>query len=112
MVQSWLATLFYKCQTTTIMVRCVAVQHQRHRVARLCRALVAPTNMLHIVVLSLLPTGGLQTSDASSSTIAQAAKQARNLTHPQLCLDAIQFGVEHGGYAGLQKARSKPCSNP
>ena len=25
--------------------------------------------------------------------------------HPQLCLDAIQFGVEHGGYAGLQKAR-------
>ncbi|KAL4446209.1 hypothetical protein ABPG77_003016 [Micractinium sp. CCAP 211/92] len=34
---------------------------------------------------------------------SQAAKQARNLTHPLLCLDAIQYGVEHGGRAGLQK---------
>ena len=34
---------------------------------------------------------------------AQAARQARNLTHPQLCLDAIQCGVENGGFAGLDK---------
>ena len=37
------------------------------------------------------------------ATLSQAARQARNLTHPQLCLDAIQYGVEHGGYAGLEK---------
>ena len=37
--------------------------------------------------------------------LAQAARQARNLTHPLLCLDAIQYGVEHGGYAGLEKVR-------
>ncbi len=37
--------------------------------------------------------------------LMQAARQARNLTHPLLCLDAIQFGVEHGGYAGLEKVR-------
>lgn len=36
---------------------------------------------------------------------AQAAKRARNLTHPQLCLDAIQAGVTNGGAAGLKKAR-------
>lgn len=33
----------------------------------------------------------------------QAAKQARGLAHPQLCLDAIQAGIEAGGHAGLQK---------
>ncbi len=38
-------------------------------------------------------------------SLVQAAKQARNLTHPLLCLDAIQYGVEHGGRAGLQKVR-------
>lgn len=32
-----------------------------------------------------------------------AAKQAAHLTHPQLCLDAIQAGVERGGLAGLAK---------
>lgn len=34
---------------------------------------------------------------------AQVARQARNLTHPLLCLDAIQYGIEHGGAAGLDK---------
>lgn len=34
---------------------------------------------------------------------AQAAKRARHLTHPQLCLDAIQEGVAKGGLAGLKK---------
>jgi enoyl-CoA hydratase/3-hydroxyacyl-CoA dehydrogenase len=32
----------------------------------------------------------------------QAAKQARGLAHPQLCLDAVQAGIERGGHAGLQ----------
>ncbi|KAI8468942.1 MAG: ClpP/crotonase-like domain-containing protein [Monoraphidium minutum] len=34
---------------------------------------------------------------------AQAAKRARNLQHPQLCLDAIQEGLANGGPAGLKK---------
>ncbi|GAB4814330.1 hypothetical protein N2152v2_001376 [Parachlorella kessleri] len=34
---------------------------------------------------------------------AQAAKQAKHLRHPQLCLDAVMHGVQHGGRAGLQK---------
>lgn len=34
---------------------------------------------------------------------AEAAKRARHLQHPQLCLDAIQTGVSHGGLAGLKK---------
>lgn len=34
---------------------------------------------------------------------AQASKRAPGLRHPQLCLDAIQYGIEHGGLAGLQK---------
>ncbi|EFN52227.1 hypothetical protein CHLNCDRAFT_59763 [Chlorella variabilis] len=34
---------------------------------------------------------------------SQAAKRARHLMHPLLCLDAIQYGIEHGGRAGLQK---------
>jgi enoyl-CoA hydratase/3-hydroxyacyl-CoA dehydrogenase len=34
---------------------------------------------------------------------AQAAKRARHLRHPQLCLDAIQEGVARGGAAGLKK---------
>ncbi|KAI3432440.1 hypothetical protein D9Q98_003993 [Chlorella vulgaris] len=33
----------------------------------------------------------------------QTVKRARHLTHPLLCLDAIQYGIEHGGRAGLQK---------
>ncbi len=33
----------------------------------------------------------------------QAAKRAPHLRHPQLCLDAIQAGVEQGGLAGLKK---------
>ena len=37
---------------------------------------------------------------------AQAEKRAAHLTHPLLCLDAIQAGVEHGGLAGLQKVRA------
>ena len=34
---------------------------------------------------------------------AEASKRARGLRHPQLCLDAIQAGVERGGHAGLAK---------
>ncbi|MEW5306749.1 MAG: hypothetical protein WDW36_009191 [Sanguina aurantia] len=34
---------------------------------------------------------------------AQASKQAPGLRHPQLCLDAIQEGIEKGGMAGLRK---------
>lgn len=34
---------------------------------------------------------------------AQAQKRAAHLVHPLLCLDAIEHGVAHGGYAGLQK---------
>jgi enoyl-CoA hydratase/3-hydroxyacyl-CoA dehydrogenase len=34
---------------------------------------------------------------------SQAMRQARNLSHPQLCLDAIEFGIRHGGRAGLKK---------
>lgn len=34
---------------------------------------------------------------------AQAARQAPGLRHPQLCLDAIQYGVQNGGLAGLKK---------
>lgn len=32
---------------------------------------------------------------------AEANKRARGLAHPQLCLDAIAAGIEHGGAAGL-----------
>lgn len=42
----------------------------------------------------------------------QASKQARHLTHPQLCLDAIQYGVEHGGRAGLVKVLTTPAAVP
>jgi enoyl-CoA hydratase/3-hydroxyacyl-CoA dehydrogenase len=41
----------------------------------------------------------------------QAAKQARGLAHPQLCLDAVQAGIERGGHAGLQTVRSAGCRN-
>ena len=37
---------------------------------------------------------------------AQAAQRARHLQHPQFCLDAIRYGVEHGGLAGLKKVRT------
>eukprot|EP00803_Ostreobium_quekettii_P008705 evm.model.scf_1879.1 EVM.evm.TU.scf_1879.1 scf_1879:98-7109(+) len=36
---------------------------------------------------------------------AQAARQAPHVRHPQLCLDAVAAGVEHGGLAGLAKER-------
>lgn len=29
--------------------------------------------------------------------------QARHLQHPQFCLDAVLYGVQNGGLAGLQK---------
>lgn len=38
---------------------------------------------------------------------AQASKQAPGLRHPQLCLDAIQEGIEKGGMAGLKKVRQQ-----
>jgi len=34
---------------------------------------------------------------------AETQRRAPHLTHPLLCLDAIRFGVEHGGRAGLRK---------
>ncbi|CAI5459449.1 unnamed protein product [Closterium sp. Yama58-4] len=34
---------------------------------------------------------------------AQAIQTAPNLTHPLRCLDAIEYGVTHGGYAGNLK---------
>ena len=40
---------------------------------------------------------------------AQAAKKGAHLTHPQLCLDAIRWGVEFGGLKGIDKVR--PCVN-
>lgn len=33
----------------------------------------------------------------------EAAKKAPGLLHPLLCIDAIQYGVEHGGFAGLKR---------
>ena len=44
----------------------------------------------------------------------QAAKRGRHLQHPQLCLDAIQTGVERGGAEGLRKVSRglhPGCSN-
>ena len=35
---------------------------------------------------------------------AQAAKKGAHLTHPQLCLNAIRYGVEFGGLQGIDKA--------
>ena len=32
---------------------------------------------------------------------AEAGRRARGLAHPQLCLDAVQAGVERGGQEGL-----------
>eukprot|EP00475_Leptophrys_vorax_P025122 TRINITY_DN3507_c0_g1_i1.p1 TRINITY_DN3507_c0_g1~~TRINITY_DN3507_c0_g1_i1.p1 ORF type:complete len:728 (-),score=81.30 TRINITY_DN3507_c0_g1_i1:192-2375(-) len=34
---------------------------------------------------------------------AQAVANAPNLTHPLRCLDAMEYGVEHGGYEGNKK---------
>ena len=36
---------------------------------------------------------------------SEAAKRAPGLQHPQLCIDAIQYGIENGGEAGLVKVR-------
>ncbi|CAI5528897.1 unnamed protein product, partial [Closterium sp. Naga37s-1] len=36
---------------------------------------------------------------------AQAVQTAPNLTHPLRCLDAMEYGVTHGGYAGNLKPR-------
>lgn len=40
---------------------------------------------------------------------ARMRRRARHLLHPQLCLDAVLAGIEHGGQAGLAKVRS--CVN-
>ena len=37
---------------------------------------------------------------------AQAAKKGAHLTHPQLCLDAIRYGVEFGGLKGIDKVNT------
>ena len=37
---------------------------------------------------------------------AQAAKKGAHLMHPQLCLDAIRWGVEFGGLKGIEKVSS------
>lgn len=38
----------------------------------------------------------------------EAAKRARGLAHPQLCIDAIEHGVMHGGEEGLKKVGTSP----
>eukprot|EP00879_Flechtneria_rotunda_P001199 GHRR01001346.1.p1 GENE.GHRR01001346.1~~GHRR01001346.1.p1 ORF type:complete len:489 (+),score=186.50 GHRR01001346.1:104-1570(+) len=57
--------------------------------------------------LTLLRTDKLEPFGEAIAIIefarAQSAKRARHLNHPQLCLDAIQEGVAHGGVAGLKK---------
>ena len=40
---------------------------------------------------------------------AQAAKKGAHLTHPQLCLDAIKYGVEFGGLKGIDKVCMLLC---
>lgn len=37
---------------------------------------------------------------------AETKKRAPHLTHPHLCLEAIKYGIEHGGLAGLRKVCS------
>ncbi len=41
---------------------------------------------------------------------AQAAKKGAHLTHPQLCLDAIRWGVEFGGLKGIDKVNGLSVS--
>jgi hypothetical protein len=43
---------------------------------------------------------------------AEAGKRARHLQHPQLCLDAIQAGVQHGGAVGLKKVGHHAAVSP
>ena len=38
-----------------------------------------------------------------STARKEASKKARHLKHPGYCLDVIEYGVEHGGEAGLRK---------
>ena len=40
---------------------------------------------------------------------AETAKRAPHLTHPLLCLDAVQCGIENSGLAGLKKVRLPRC---
>ena len=37
---------------------------------------------------------------------SQTEQAAPNLTHPLRCLDAIEYGITHGGYAGSVKVRN------
>lgn len=37
---------------------------------------------------------------------AETKKRAPHLTHPHLCLEAIKYGLEHGGIAGLKKVQN------
>lgn len=63
-------------------------------------------------LLSLQRTDRLESLAEATAILAfaraQVARQARNLTHPLLCLDAIQAGIEAGGIAGLAKVSSAP----
>ena len=36
----------------------------------------------------------------------QTSKKAPHLTHPHLCLEAIKYGIQNGGLAGLRKVLS------
>lgn len=51
----------------------------------------------------------LESAAAQSEIMARAragvAKKYRNVTHPSACLDAIEYGLEHGGLAGLERER-------
>ena len=56
---------------------------------------------------SLFRTDRLDAYGEAMATIdfarQQTQRRARGLQHPLLCLDAVQYGIEHGGLAGLKK---------
>eukprot|EP00889_Picochlorum_renovo_P007934 jgi/Picre1/34964/NNA_002430.t1 len=61
----------------------------------------------HARVMSLFRTDRVGTYEEAMAVLdfarAQSAKKARGLQHPLLCIDAIQYGIEHGGLEGLKK---------
>jgi len=58
-------------------------------------------------MLSLYRTDKLETFGEAATVFEMAksetAKRARGLAHPLLCIEAIEYGVAHGGEAGLKK---------
>lgn len=48
----------------------------------------------------------LGTADEAGAVLAEAAEQAAGRgRHAELCVEAVRFGVEKGGKAGLNKVR-------